>query len=527
MCFFGVLLFFCGMLRGVYVSTFVILSPTDYQSILAELQSPAALHSDSHFLEPELPVTPNPSLAHHQHHHYPEPDTPLLADSQPQPLPWSPEIEPGSGEPDSPPRSPPRPCELALSVPAFELPDPVPSKVRKPYIALNDQLLLSEEEDRSCQEMELSHKPKSQSLPAMCELDIDMAYSTSSPSLSSVSSITPSSPDRAQMGDRGAQMGAPNRVQEDVGLKGGEKEVAEETEKVVEMVAAELAEGNGLVEKWVEQDLIKNVERKCEMITKDRSPLAEENNILVEQKEGSAEEDKHVTNEQLVLIQDENKEAACEVEEVRDVQNLSEEQHNLVEIRHEVEEDDRIEPETCKEGIDETPEVQKVDGGSEERDYQGDRMNDVDGELQFKDEEGLFGSERDICGTSEGDEAAEDQDVARLSPQAWVEALGERQPSDSGSNEEEEEEGDRDKELTEEALGSLLEQVEKAEGSEEKEEDEEMTEASVQEILDQVEQAEKEVCSLSGWHSDSSSVNVEPPTPGRSVSSDLLDRRER
>ncbi|KAM9727751.1 ankyrin-3-like isoform 36-T36 [Menidia menidia] len=29
-----------------------------------------------------------------------------------------------------------------------------------------------------------------------------------------------------------------------------------------------------------------------------------------------------------------------------------------------------------------------------------------------------------------------------------------------------------------------------------------------------------------GWHSDSSSVNVEPPTPGRSVSSDLLDRRE-
>ncbi|XP_036978708.1 ankyrin-3-like isoform X25 [Acanthopagrus latus] len=31
---------------------------------------------------------------------------------------------------------------------------------------------------------------------------------------------------------------------------------------------------------------------------------------------------------------------------------------------------------------------------------------------------------------------------------------------------------------------------------------------------------------ISGWHSDSSSVNVEPPTPGRSVSSDRLDRRE-
>ncbi|XP_070833032.1 ankyrin-3-like isoform X36 [Chaetodon trifascialis] len=491
----------------------------DYQSILAELQSPAALHSNPHFLEPELPVTPNPSLAHHQHHHYPEPDTPLLADSQPQTLPWSPEIEPGSGEPDSPPRSPPRPCELALSVPAFELPDPVPSKVTKPHIALNDQLLLSEEEDRSCQEMELSHKPKSHSLPTMCELDIDMAYSTSSPSLSSVSSITPSSPDRAQMGDGVAQMGAPNGVQEDVGLKGGEREVTEETEKVVEVVAAQIEEGNGLVEKWVEQDLIKNVERKCEMITKDRSKLAEENNILEEQKERFAEEQKDVTNEQLVLIQDGNKEAAREVEELRDVQNLSE--GYLIEMCHDVGKDSRTEAETIKECIDETPEGQKVDENIEKRVYQ----DDTDGELQFKDEEGLCGREREICGTSEGDEAVEDQTVAQLSPQAWVEALEERQPSDSGSSEEEEE-GDGDKEITEEALGSLLEEVKKEEGTEEVEEDEEMTKASVEEILDQVEQAEKDVCSLSGWHSDSSSVNVEPPTPGRSVSSDLLDRRE-
>lgn len=525
MCVCGVLCSFVACF-GVSVSTFVILSPTDYQSILAELQSPAALHSNPHFLEPELPVTPNPSLAHHQHHHYPEPDTPLLADSQPQPLPWSPETEPGSGEPESPPRSPPRPCELALSVPAFELPDPVPSKVRKPHIALNDQLLLSEEEDRSCQEMELSHKPKSHSLPAMCELDIDMAYSTSSPSLSSVSSFTPSSPDRAQMGDGGAQMGAPNGAQEDVGLKGGEREVTEETEKVVEVVAAEIAEGNALVEKWVEQDLIKNVERKCEMITKDRSKLAEENNILEEQKERSAEEEKDVTNEQLVLIQDDNKEAACEVEEVRDVQNLSEEDHNLIEVWHEAGKDSRTEADTMKECIDETPEGQKVDGNSEGRVYQGDRLGDTDGDLHLNDEEELCGRERDICGTSEGDEAAEDQAVARLSPQAWVEALEERQPSDSGSNEEEEE-GGGDREITEEALGSLLEEVKKEEGSEEAEEDEEMTKASVEEILDQVEQAEKDVCSLSGWHSDSSSVNVEPPTPGRSVSSDLLDRRER
>ncbi|XP_040905838.1 ankyrin-3-like isoform X2 [Toxotes jaculatrix] len=494
----------------------------DYQSILAELQSPAALHSDPHFLEPELPITPNPSLAHHQS----EPDTPLLADSQPQPLPWGPEIEPSSGEPDSPPRSPPRPCELALSFPAFQLPDPVPSKVRKPHIALNDQLLLSEEEDRSSHEMELSHKPKSHSFPAMCELDIDMAYSTSSPSPSSVSSITPSSPDRVQEGDAGEQMGAPNGVQEDIGLKGGEKEVTEEIEKVAEMVAAE---GNGLVEKWVEQDLIKNVERKCEMITKYSSKLAEENNILVEQKEGSAEEEKDVINEQHVLVHDGNKGTACEVEEVRDVQSLSEEQHNLIETGHEIEKVcTTMEAVTVQEDIDEKPEVQKADGGSEERVYEGDKMDNTDGELQLKDEGRMCGSERDNCGTLEGDQegeqTSEDHTIARLSPQAWDEALGELQSSESGSNEEEEE-GHGDKQIKEEALGSLLEEVKK-EGSEDKEKDEEMTEARVQEILDQVEQAEKDVCSFSGWHSDSSSVNVEPPTPGRSVSSDLLDRRE-
>uniref|UniRef100_UPI0037E8C7EE ankyrin-3-like isoform X3 n=1 Tax=Semicossyphus pulcher TaxID=241346 RepID=UPI0037E8C7EE len=482
----------------------------DYQSILAELQSPAALHSDPHFLEPELPVTPNPSLDTHQHHHYPEPDTPLLADpQQPQPLPWSPEIEPGSGEPDSPPRSPPRPCELALSVPVFELPDPVPSKVRKPHIALNDQLLLSEEEDRSYQEMELSHRPKSRSFPAMFDSDIDMAFSTSSPSFSSVSSITPSSPERAQIRNGGSQMGSPNGLQEDVGLKRGEKEVTEEIEKVVEMVAAELAEGKDLVEKWVEQDLIKDVDRKCEMVTKDRLNLEEENGTVVEQKDGSAEEEKEVSNEQ----RDGNYGAACEVEEV---QNLSEELRTPIETGHEVEKGDEIEAETCKDCIDETPEVQRVDEGGEERVYQGEN---TDVGLQLKGEDGFCGSEREICGALEQEEVAEDEAVAPLSPQAWVEALEERQPSDSGSNEEEEE---GDGEIAEEPLGSLLEE----EGSEEEEEDGEIIKASVQETLDQVEQAEKDVCSLSGWHSDSSSVNVEPPTPGRSVSSDLLDRRE-
>ncbi|XP_055758554.1 ankyrin-3-like isoform X22 [Salvelinus fontinalis] len=106
---------------------------------------------------------------------------------------------------------------------------------------------------------------------------------------------------------------------------------------------------------------------------------------------------------------------------------------------------------------------------------------------------------------------------AYLSPQAWAEALGEQ--GVSGSTEEEDED-----EKTEDKLKSLLEDIHLEEGSEE--EDEEMTEARVQEILSQVQQAEKDVCSLPGWHSDTSSVNVEPPTPGRSVSSDLLDRQE-
>lgn len=502
-----------------YISSFFILSLTDYQSILAELQSPAALYSDPHFLEPELPVTPNPSLDHQQHHRYPEPDTPLLAESQTQPLPWSPEIEPGSREADSPPKSPPRPCELALYVPVFDLPDPLPSKVTKPHIALNDQLLLSEEEDKSFHEIKLSSRPKSNSFPTMCELDTDMAYSTSSPSLSSVSSITPSSPDRAQMGDGGVLMDAPNGIQAEVGVKGGKKEVIDVTEKVVEKAASESEDKNGLVEKWVEQELIKNVEIKCEIITKDRSKMVEINRLLLEQ-----EEERDMLNKQHVPFQGENKGKACEVVELRHLQNLSEEQHSLIEISHEVEQGTMAESETVKEDTEETTKGQKPRLDGEEIVAEGGKMG-TDGEIQFNEKGGFCRSERDICGISE-DKTGENQNQAagRLSPQAWVEALGELQPSDSGSNNEEEEE-DRDNQITEEPLGPLLEDVSKEEGSEEKAADEETTDDTVQEVLYQVERAEKDVCSLSGWHSDSSSVNVEPPTPGRSVSSDLLDRR--
>lgn len=494
------------MLWCVYVCTFFILSPTDYQSILVELQSPATLHSDPYFLESDLPVTPNPSLAHHQQqHHYPEPDTPLLADTQPQPLPWSSELEPSNREPESPPRSPPRPCELTLSVPVFELPDPIPYKPRKPHIALNDQLLLSEEEDRSFQEMEPIHRPRSRSFPTMCELDVDMAYTTSSPSLSSISSITPSSPERAQIGDGRVQLDPFNGVKQDVCLKRGEKEVTEELGKVVEVAAAELEEGSALVEKWVERDLIENVERKCEMITKDRSKLTEEN--LVEQKEGFEEEEEDLVSNQQDNIHDGNEGTAYVMEVVRDVQLLNE-QYDLPGNEHEMEK-------ACATF---EADSRKVDGDAEKVFCKGDRINDTHEDMQFKDST-LCGSEKDICSTSQQD--VEDQTVVHLSPQAWDEALEELQPN------EEDEEEEEDKEIKEEALGSLLEEVKNKGGSEEKEENEEMTKSRIQELCDHVEHAEQDLCSLSGWHSDSSSVNVEPPTPGRSVSSDLLDRRER
>lgn len=498
----------------VYVSTFVILSPADYQSILAELQSPAALRSEPHFLEPELPVTPNISPAHHQHHVYPETTTPVPATSHPHPLPSCPVpvLECASGDPDSSaPRSPPRPCQLTLPAPAFELPEPnAAAKVRKPHIALNDELLLSEEEDRSYQEMVPCRKARSPSLPTMCELDVEMTYSTSSPSLSSVSSVTPSSPEGG-----GAQIESPNGVQED--FVEGRQEVAVDLE-VVQMVAAELAQGNGLVD-WVEQNLIENVERKCELITKDGCKLSEGSGTFAGQ-EGAQKEN---GDKQPVLSQDGTDVTSGEVQEVRDGQGQSGEQHDAVGI----EEGEMEDEETAREGYDESFKVQALQEGSEEGNPGSDRVDD---ELQLKDEGGMSpGSHRDTRGTPERGEVAEDQVGSALSPQAWVEALRECHDSDSESSQEveEEEEGEEDEKVKGEPSKSLTEEMETKEGSEEKKEDGEKAQAAVEEMRGQAEQTEKDLCSLVGWHSDSSSVNVEPPTPGRSVSSDLLDRRER
>lgn len=412
----------------MYASTFVIVSPTDYQNILAELRSPAALHSEPQFLEAELPVTPNLSPVHHQ--------------DCPQHLPWNPETQPSSRDQDTPPRSPPRPRELVLSV---RLPDPVPPKVRKPHIALNDQLLLSEEEDRVYQELELSCKPRSQPLLAVCEFDSDMVPSTSSPSLTSLSSITPLSPER---------------LQGIVGSIESKKDVKMELEKAAGMVATEL-EGN--VEKWLKPDLIKNVDRKCEMIMKGRCKGAEANAWL-------QQGEKSLEKEMLVEMKG----------GLGHVQDWSEQGSDFT--------NNRIEPQTVTEFAEQTVEGERFEGGSGENVHQSKKEDAADEKMQLEDREGLAGSQRDVQLTSEGDVVAETQ--------AWVD-----HPTETGSNEEEEEGG-------------------KEQGTEEKKELRGTTKVGL-------EQTKKEMLSLVGWHSDSSSVNVEPPTPGRSVSSDLLDRRER
>lgn len=459
------------MLWSVYASTFVIVSPTDYQNILAELRSPAAMLSVTQFLEPELPVTPDLFPVHHQHCF-----NVTLTGSQPPP--WS------------PPRTPPRPCELVLCVPASELPDPIPPKVRRPHIALNDQLLLSEEEDRFYQEMELS-KSKSHPVLAECELDTDMAFSTSSPSLTSISSITPSSPERPQTAG-GRHTCVLIGRQDVVGSKESKKDV-----KVVGMAAAEL---EGDVKKWLKPDFIKNVDRKCEMIIKDKCKWAEEEtNVSLERGGRSSEKEKLV-----VEMKGEGSRM-----EARDV--LSRSGAQLSPAGSDFKNNNKLQPQF----VEKTLEGEKFEGGREAKAYRGGKMGAADENLEWKDKEGLPGTHRDVCLTSEGDVVAEGQTVTRLCPQFWRDHLG-----TLGSTEEEEE---GDEELT---GGLLLEVEEKGQGTEGQKELKGVTKVRLEGILDQVEQT-KEVLSLVGWHSDSSSVNVEPPTPGRSVSSDLLDRRER
>ncbi|XP_010189251.1 PREDICTED: ankyrin-3, partial [Mesitornis unicolor] len=76
-----------------------------------------------------------------------------------------------------------------------------------------------------------------------------------------------------------------------------------------------------------------------------------------------------------------------------------------------------------------------------------------------------------------------------------------------------------DEEMTEEKLKSLFEDIHLEEGAE----SEEMTEERVWSILKSVQQAEREMSSITGWQTESSSV-TEPLTSGRRIGGSLLDR---
>ncbi|XP_072293222.1 uncharacterized protein [Eucyclogobius newberryi] len=452
----------------------------DYQSILAELQSPAVLlHSSPSFLESDLPVTPSPSLT-------PSPSQ-YFTDADPMvPPPYSSQVDDAGG--DSPPQSPPRPSQLALSAPVFELPDPLLSLVRKPHIALNDQLLLSEEEDKSCPQQ--IHKPKTHLTPGLCEPDIDVAFSTSSPSLSSISSITPSTPERVYIGD--SPMSTVHIfAQEDICLKEGKTDVTDETEKVAEKVRAEL-EGNIVVEKWIEQELIQNVEIKCEMVTQDKMKLA--NEIVLELKEGYAQDYVDMTKEQLVL-----EGTVCRVDEVKHVLFPSEEQIVLIKTEHEVKKSILAECEI--EGIDGREDVE-VKGGNEEslsQDKSEKKQREIIGDSEITIEKSQ--EAKDLMKNVEYLATHSAPHVDEMDCETVKEMKAQEAPAPT--------------------------EVLMDKGSEVEEDSEETNSATIKKMLRQVEQAEKDFCSLSGWHSsDSSSVNVGPPTPGRSVSSDRLDKRE-
>ncbi|CAB1343740.1 unnamed protein product [Coregonus sp. 'balchen'] len=224
--------------------------------------------------------------------------------------------------------------------------------------------------------------------------------------------------------------------------------------------------------------------------------------------------------DQVLMVEEEKKEVDISLQQQEDSrQTWASEEVAEEEVAEEAEEEEE------EEGAEEV-----VKGGGEEGVEAGEMAEEGDKVVEAKNGAKVVvewgkavenGAEVVVEGGKAVENGAEvvEEGGAYLSPQAWAEALGEQ--GVSGSTEEED--GDED-EMTEDKLKSLLEDINLEEGSEE--ENEEITEARVQEILSQVQQAEKDVCSLPGWHSDTSSVNVEPPTPGRSVSSDLLDRQE-
>ncbi|MEE6517444.1 hypothetical protein FKM82_027618 [Ascaphus truei] len=86
-------------------------------------------------------------------------------------------------------------------------------------------------------------------------------------------------------------------------------------------------------------------------------------------------------------------------------------------------------------------------------------------------------------------------------------------------NEQHERETSGPEEMTEERLKLLFKDLQ----LEQEVESEEMTEEKVKTILKHVEQAEQEMSSIAGWHSEASSIHVEPQTPDLKQKSERVD----
>nr|XP_046209961.1 ankyrin-3-like isoform X33 [Oncorhynchus gorbuscha] len=159
----------------------------DYHCILAELQSPAQLHSDPSFTElysepPTLTIDPEPSPVQLK------PDPPIFILTQSES--WADHMEP-----DSSTRSPSRPYELSLYIPTLDLD---PTAATNTGMAEGDQVLIVEEEKK---EVDISLQQMSFASPEQCEVEKEVKKQVSffSSSLSS-----PSSPWQAQQDSRRA-----------------------------------------------------------------------------------------------------------------------------------------------------------------------------------------------------------------------------------------------------------------------------------------------------------------------------------
>ncbi|XP_052331516.1 ankyrin-3-like isoform X7 [Oncorhynchus keta] len=187
----------------------------DYHCILAELQSPAQLHSDPSFTElysepPTLTIDPEPSPVQLK------PDPPIFILTQSES--WADHMEP-----DSSTRSPSRPYELSLYIPTLDLD---PTAATNTGMAEGDQVLIVEEEKK---EVDISLQQMSFASPEQCEVEKEVKKQVSffSSSLSS-----PSSPWQAQQDSRRA--GAEEVVKGDSEEVVEAGEMAEKGDKVVE-----------------------------------------------------------------------------------------------------------------------------------------------------------------------------------------------------------------------------------------------------------------------------------------------------